>query len=335
MSRITENIYVGGWKQADNLSWLKANKVTHIACIAEELDCAFPQDFKYLHIKADDLVGFQLLPYFEEITDFVHKAITEAHGVVFIHCMWGISRSCTSAIAYFMRFHDMTFYQAKNLVESKRAECCPNSGFLKQLEEYERRLTETKQKAASEESKGESKKRVTFSEQPQNPSSTEKSPAKASANKSRSKQNNSRSISPARKEESKGISPTKQAEAQKPAQTEPVGKSKHEYKCRSCRAKLFAEVDVIKHRPKVNTSEICTSIFIEQQDWMTELGENQNKLKCPVPECKAKLGDAIWSGSKCSCGYWVAPAFQIHKAKVDEDKGGMPIASMRTYSKRP
>jgi dual specificity phosphatase 12 len=42
------------------------------------------------------------------------------------------------------------------------------------------------------------------------------------------------------------------------------------------------------------------------------------KLACP--KCTVRLGSYTWSGMQCSCGAWVAPAFQVVKSKVDEVK---------------
>ena len=39
------------------------------------------------------------------------------------------------------------------------------------------------------------------------------------------------------------------------------------------------------------------------------------KILCP--KCNAKIGSYSWSGQKCSCLTWVAPAFHIYESKVD------------------
>lgn len=41
-------------------------------------------------------------------------------------------------------------------------------------------------------------------------------------------------------------------------------------------------------------------------------------VQVSCPKCNARLGSFSWIGHQCSCGQWVNPSFQIHKAKVDE-----------------
>lgn len=67
----------------------------------------------------------------------------------------------------------------------------------------------------------------------------------------------------------------------------------------------------------------CTSIFIEQPEWVSDLDHNEFKFLCP--KCSAKLGDVKLSGQKCSCKEWVSPAFQVNVQKVDEEKKIGPL----------
>jgi hypothetical protein len=66
--------------------------------------------------------------------------VRETNGSVLVHCLAGISRSPTVAIAYVMRHLKMTFDDAFRYVKSKRSSISPNFNFLGQLLEYERQL---------------------------------------------------------------------------------------------------------------------------------------------------------------------------------------------------
>ena len=81
------------------------------------------------------------------------------------------------------------------------------------------------------------------------------------------------------------------------------------YRCRGCRTTLFTSF--LHHEPQ------CTSYFIEPPTWLS-IEENEAKMNCP--KCKAKIGDAVFSGRKCSCGKWMTPGIQVHMGKVDEIK---------------
>ena len=60
------------------------------------------------------------------------------------------------------------------------------------------------------------------------------------------------------------------------------------------------------------------SIFVEPLRWMqgiVDSGEVQGKLYCP--HCASRLGSFHWAGRQSSGGAWVAPAFQLHLARMD------------------
>lgn len=56
--------------------------------------------------------------------------------------MAGVSRSATLVIAYIMKKYSMPLEQAKRLVEEKRPFINPNPGFIKQLELYDKELSD-------------------------------------------------------------------------------------------------------------------------------------------------------------------------------------------------
>ena len=99
--------------------------------------------------------------------------------------------------------------------------------------------------------------------------------------------------------------------------------SELQYRCRLCAKVLYTQENVIQHKPSKPAQfgkDPCTSYFLDSAPWMNDTGENDMKLQCPNAKCKAKLGEVTLSGRKCSCGQWVAPAFQVNKANVDQIK---------------
>ena len=52
----------------------------------------------------------------------------------------GVSRSTSCVIAYLMKEKGFEFWNALNLVRSRRSIICPNMGFMRQLQEYEKTL---------------------------------------------------------------------------------------------------------------------------------------------------------------------------------------------------
>ncbi|XP_014294562.2 dual specificity protein phosphatase 19 [Halyomorpha halys] len=97
---------------------------------------------KYLFIEVLDLPEFRITDVFKQCFSFID--IEREHGsVIYVHCNAGISRSASLVIGYVMKELNMNFEMAYSLVKSKRTSVRPNEGFIKQLQEYEKKLFET------------------------------------------------------------------------------------------------------------------------------------------------------------------------------------------------
>ena len=62
----------------------------------------------------------------------------------------------------------------------------------------------------------------------------------------------------------------------------------------------------------------CSSFFLCEEAMLRPRLPRRSMGSSHAPECTARLGSYTWSGMQCSCGAWVAPAFQVVKSKVDE-----------------
>ena len=92
--------------------------VTHILNVAYELPAFHSNDFIYKKVVAYDTEAFDFYPYFDEIADFIN--VGRKSGGILVHCMFGISRSTASVIAYLIKYEQMTFKRAHFLIEQKR-----------------------------------------------------------------------------------------------------------------------------------------------------------------------------------------------------------------------
>ncbi|XP_056174961.1 dual specificity protein phosphatase 1-like isoform X3 [Syzygium oleosum] len=117
LCKIEEDLFLGSVGAANNKDDLKRLNVTHILTVASTLKPAYPDDFVYKVIAAKRLGG----------------------GVL-VHCFVGKSRSVTIVVAYLMKKHGMSLSQALEHVKSRRRQASPNSGFISQLQEYEKFL---------------------------------------------------------------------------------------------------------------------------------------------------------------------------------------------------
>ena len=128
-------LYQGRGDQARNEVVMTTIGITHIVNISEHTN-AFPHKIKYLRLPLDDMVSTNLSQHFHETFEFIHDAL-EDKGCVLIHCNLGISRSSTIMLAYLMKSRKWTLLQAYKLLKSVRVAASPNSGFLRQLSEWE------------------------------------------------------------------------------------------------------------------------------------------------------------------------------------------------------
>ena len=136
-SYIGLNIYLGGENSAINLEYLRENKIDRIALVAIFCNPFFTLEkdgIDYLIVEVDDSPEENIAQHFDKISDFIDRS---PETNVLIHCASGISRSGASVIAYFMRKQGLSFEESWQFVRSKRPQVHPNSGFQRQLQEYE------------------------------------------------------------------------------------------------------------------------------------------------------------------------------------------------------
>ena len=135
IDQINERLFLGNKDASHNLKILKDKGITHILVVGRWLEEVFPKEFKYLQIDVDDSQFETLSDYFESC----HKFIKESK-VCFVHCSAGMSRSPTIVISYLMKEKSLTLNEAFKHVSQRRPIVCPNENFMRQLEEYERKL---------------------------------------------------------------------------------------------------------------------------------------------------------------------------------------------------
>ncbi|RWS09296.1 Dual specificity protein phosphatase 8-like protein [Dinothrombium tinctorium] len=139
-TRILPFLYLGSQHDAMNRELLRSHNITYelnVSTTCPKPD--FIKDSHFMRIPVNDNYSEKLLPYFPKACNFLDK-VRESSGCAIVHCLAGISRSATVAIAYVMRHLKMSSDDAYRYVKSKRASISPNFNFLGQLLEYERQL---------------------------------------------------------------------------------------------------------------------------------------------------------------------------------------------------
>lgn len=85
---------------------------------------------------ASDTPDQNLSQYFSVCNDFIHAARLR-DGNVLIHCLAGMSRSVTVAVAYIMSVTQLSWKEALKVVRTGRSVANPNQGFQLQLQDFE------------------------------------------------------------------------------------------------------------------------------------------------------------------------------------------------------
>ncbi|XP_070542560.1 uncharacterized protein [Ptychodera flava] len=108
----------------------------------------YVQDGHFCRIPVNDNYSEKILPWFDQAIEFIDK-VQSSNGKVIVHCLAGVSRSATIAIAYVMKHLRMSSDDAYRYVKDKRPTISPNFNFLGQLLEFEKRLKEDNKGADS------------------------------------------------------------------------------------------------------------------------------------------------------------------------------------------
>ncbi|XP_054164720.1 dual specificity protein phosphatase 22-B-like [Oppia nitens] len=145
MNKILTGLYIGSVRDSKDMEQLKTNCITHIISIHDNARKGGLQDIEYLCILASDSPNQNLSQFFPQCNDFIHCARLSG-GSVFIHCLAGVSRSVTIAVAYLMSVTSLNCKEALEALRGARSISAPNYGFQRQLEEFELRRLKAERK---------------------------------------------------------------------------------------------------------------------------------------------------------------------------------------------
>jgi len=141
---IEKKLYMGSWESAKHKEGLKHRKITHILQLANTNTILYPEDFEYWVLDIKDKSSENIIQHFKTTNQYIDKIVHDDNSAVLVHCMMGVSRSPAFVIAYLMFSHNMIYNEAHDFVKRKRNFIKPNKGFQKQLQDYEKILTYTK-----------------------------------------------------------------------------------------------------------------------------------------------------------------------------------------------
>ena len=133
IDHIIDNIYLGDFRTADNIDILKEHKITHIINCAFNLPNKFPEQITYKRLDLRDEPDQPIIEKLEEAYQFIKE---NKEKNIFVHCVFGKSRSASVVIYYIMKEKKLNFKEAKEFVKNIRKIVEPNSGFEMELNRY-------------------------------------------------------------------------------------------------------------------------------------------------------------------------------------------------------
>ncbi|XP_030621037.1 dual specificity protein phosphatase 8 [Chanos chanos] len=139
-TRILPHLYLGSQRDVLNKELMAQNGITYVLNASNT--CPKP-DFisenHFMRIPVNDSYCEKLLPWLDKTNDFIDRAKVSNCRVI-VHCLAGISRSATIAIAYIMKTMGLSSDDAYRFVKDRRPSISPNFNFLGQLLEFEKGL---------------------------------------------------------------------------------------------------------------------------------------------------------------------------------------------------
>ncbi|KAM8973659.1 dual specificity protein phosphatase 16 [Pelodytes ibericus] len=139
-TRILPHLYLGCQRDVLNKELMQQNEIGFVlnasnTCPKPDFIC----DSHFLRVPVNDSFCEKILPWLDKSVDFIEKA-KASNSRVLVHCLAGISRSATIAIAYIMKRMDMSLDEAYRFVKEKRPTISPNFNFLGQLLDFEKKI---------------------------------------------------------------------------------------------------------------------------------------------------------------------------------------------------
>ncbi|NXS53542.1 DS13B phosphatase, partial [Brachypteracias leptosomus] len=154
VDEVWPNLYIGNLHIARDKAQLSQMGISHVVDAAAKrfhinTGPKFYKDLSvdYYGVEAEDNPNFDLSIYFYPVARYIRAALNSPRGKVLVHCAMGISRSATLVLAFLMICENMSLVDAIQIVHSHRG-ICPNSGFLKQLQELDLQLGRGKSRGA-------------------------------------------------------------------------------------------------------------------------------------------------------------------------------------------
>ena len=135
---ITDSVYLGNYYVARDKQALQHMGITSILVCDPLLEQHFPNDFNYYRIPFENEQEKNIFSYFSDAWHFIETELANSpDNKVLVHCHAGTSRSNSVVISYLMKKRSMSYKQAFDFVEQRRASFFSNTALINHLKNYE------------------------------------------------------------------------------------------------------------------------------------------------------------------------------------------------------
>ena len=136
ISKITDKIYLGDEEGANNLEFLKEEKINFVLSIIQNPP-KYPEEMNInlMHLDIEDNLKNNIIYYIKKCFEFIEKA-----DKIYVHCSLGINRGPAIIIGYLMWKTHSSYDDVFEYIKKRRDCIEPNNLFIIQLHKFENLL---------------------------------------------------------------------------------------------------------------------------------------------------------------------------------------------------
>lgn len=137
--RINDFLYIGSLRTAQEQRVYDDLHINRVVTCGLGMSITLGEGMDQLLLALADTVDANLSGHLKKGIEYLKDAKAKDERVL-VHCFAGLSRSASLVCAYLMQENEWTFQQSLDYVRKFRPNVCPNDGFVKQLEAFEKEL---------------------------------------------------------------------------------------------------------------------------------------------------------------------------------------------------
>lgn len=132
-NEIIPNLFLGNKIAANDKIFLDKYNIEYIINLSNENINTYP-NIEYKHININDDPSENIYDYFDTCVNIIEDCLNN-NKVILVNCKYGLSRSASIIVAYFIKIKKLTVSESYDVVNNKRP-ININIGFLEQLNQY-------------------------------------------------------------------------------------------------------------------------------------------------------------------------------------------------------